>query len=179
MKQLFFAAALSALLFQACSGDTKNNNTDDVVPANQTALDLTAQGFPLKINVPDSTIGIAEVMETAGGVEILVGSKFDIMVNTAAPEDMDMKQQKALAQASMDGATVKFTIDTDTTLVWETKFGDLEAVNHFYMLKKIGNDTYYVRDNNQNPENQFKAAEITRMQEAARSLRAKPAAPAE
>jgi hypothetical protein len=173
MKKLLFAVAAVAFL-QSCSGDSKTT-TEDVVPAGQTALDLTAQGFPLKINIPDSTFGVAEVMENAGGIEIKVGSKFDIMVNTAAPEDLDIKQQKALAQAAMDGATVNFVTDSDSLLVWETKFFDLKPSRHFYLIRKIGEDNYIVRDNNQNAENQFEAAEITRMQDAAKTLRAKPA----
>ncbi|MCU0434926.1 MAG: hypothetical protein MUC87_15830 [Bacteroidia bacterium] len=176
MRKLLFAAAAFALL-QSCSGDTKTS-VQDIVPAGQTALDLTPQGFPLKINIPDSTFGVAEVMEGAGGVGIKVGSKFEIVVNTAAPEDLDMKQQKALAQASMDGATVNFVTDSDTLLVWETKFFDLKPSRHFYMIKKIGEDNYIIRDNIQNAENQFEAAEIARMQQAAASLRAKPAAEA-
>jgi hypothetical protein len=174
MKKLLFAVAAVAFL-QSCSGDTKTT-TEDVVPAGQTALDLTPQGFPLKINIPDSTFGMVEVMENAGGIEIKIGSKFDIVVNTAAPEDLDIKQQKALAQAAMDGATVNFLTDSDSMLVWETKFFDLKPARHFYLIKKIGNDSYIVRDNIQNAENQFEEAEITRMQQAGKTLRAKPAA---
>lgn len=173
MKKLLFAVVALAFL-QSCSGDTKTT-TEDVVPAGQTALDLTPQGFPLKINIPDSTFGVAEVMESAGSIEIKVGSKFDILVNTAAPEDLDLKQQKALAQAAMDGATVNFTKDTTNLLVWETKFFDLKPSHHFYMIMKIGEDNYIIRDNNQNADNQFEAAEIARMKASAASLRAKPA----
>lgn len=174
MKQLLLLAwaVVPLLALPACSSDAKP--IEDIVPAKQVALDLTPQGFPIKINVPDSTFGVAEVMENAGGIEVRVGSKFDLMINTAAPEDLDMNQQKALATAAMDGATVTFTVSSDSVLVWNTSFGGMEPMHHFYLLKKIGNDTYYMRDNIQNGENMFKAEEVKRMMEAARSLRARP-----
>lgn len=68
-----------------------------------------------------------------------------------------------------------FTVNDATTLVWETKFGDL-SMFHFYTLVKVGNDTYYVRDNTFNTNNQFKKEDVDRMLEASKSLRSTKAA---
>lgn len=174
MKHLiyFITLSTSGLLLQAC-GDTSKKT--EQVPNGQLVLDLSAQGFPLCINVPDSTFGNAELIENANGIEIRIGNKYDILVNAAGPEDADMKQQKALASASVDVGSNNFMIDSDTLLVWETKFGDLPPQQHFYRLVKIGNDIYYVRDNNQNTTSEFSQADIQRMIESSRSLRIKPA----
>jgi hypothetical protein len=174
MKNLIFISTVLTLSFliQSCGGSGKEKI--QIIPQGQVVQDLSPMGFSLCMNVPDSTTGYAEMTQNAGGIEIRVGNKFDVLVNVAGTEEMNMEQQKALAGASVDAATINFTTDTDTLLIWETKFGDLPAQIHFYRLIKVENDTYYVRDNNQNTENQFSMAEIRRMVEMSRSLRLKP-----
>ncbi|GAB4133439.1 MAG: hypothetical protein Fur0041_05680 [Bacteroidia bacterium] len=177
MKRILLVAALALPLFwTACKGEG-GESKEDVVPKGMRAVDLTPKGFPIKINVPDSATGVLDTLDDPSGIEIKVGGKFDVLVNTAGPEEADIAKQKSLIDAA-DAGTNNYIINDATTLLWETKFGDL-SMFHFYHIVKIGNDTYYVRDNNVNPENQFKKEEVEKMLESAKSLRAKPAPQAE
>ena len=175
MKRMLFAAAIAApLLWAACKGNT-NEVTEDIVPKGMKAIDLTHLGFPLKFNIPDSTyFPTVDTMETPSGVQVKVGSHFDVLVNAASGDEADLNKQKELINAT-DAGMSNFLAGDSATLVWETKFGDM-SMFHFFHLVKVGNETYFVRDNNSNPENQFKKEDVDKMMESAKSLRAKPAA---
>ena len=168
-KLLLIAACALPLLWTACSGDTPAEK-EDIVPQGMRAVDLKPMGFTVKINVPDSSIGVLDTMNTPTGIQIRVGNKYDVLVNTAGAEEQDLKKQQEIIKASVDVGETNFLVSDSTTLVWETKFGDL-AQYHFFHLLKRGTDAYYVRDNNSNPENQFKKEEIDKMVESAKSLR--------
>jgi hypothetical protein len=181
MKKLLIIAAFALpLAWTACSGD-KPEVQEEVIPPGMRAVDLTLDslGFPLKINAPDSTNGELMAEVTPNGIQVRVGSKYDLLVNAGGPEETDLAAQKALIEAT-DIGTSTFSVNDATTLVWETKFGEGDgalSVYHFYTVVKVGGDTYYVRDNNTNPDNQFTKANVDAMLEAAKSLRAsKPAA---
>ncbi|MGL4596093.1 MAG: hypothetical protein ACRCYO_01115, partial [Bacteroidia bacterium] len=145
----------------------------EVIPPGMAVADLTAQGFTVKINIPDSTKGVAQISEAPGGVQLHVGNNFDIVVNVATGEDADLKARKALITAT-DAGVSTFSTENDSTLIWETKFGEEHAASHFCVIRKIGADAYLIHDNSDNPENQFKKEAIEKMIESARSLRAKP-----
>ncbi len=176
MKRIFLIAAFALpLLWTACS-DNPAEVKEDVVPKGMKAIDLTHLGFPLKINIPDSNFfPTVDTMETPVGIEIRIGQHYNVLINGATPEDADLAKQKELIAASSDAGVSNFITSDSSTLVWETKFGDLSMM-HFYHIVSIGNDKYYVRDNNNNPDNQFNKDDINRMLESAKSLRAKPAA---
>lgn len=175
MKKLFIIAALALpLMWTACNGDKPTEVQEEVVPKGMVAVSLEKMGQPVKINAPDSTSGIMDTMATPNGIQVRVGSKFDLLVNAGGPEETDLAAQKSLIEAT-DAGMSTFTVNDATTLVWETKFGDL-SMFHFYTVVKVGNDTYYVRDNITNPDNQFKKEDVDRMLESAKSLRSsKPA----
>lgn len=172
MKRIFFLAAIIVpMIWSACSGDS--NATEDIVPKGMKALDLKKMGYPVKINVPDSSFfPTIDSSATASGAEIRIGQRFDILVNFATPEDADLEKQKGLLAATDAGISTVLSSDS-FSLVWETKFGDA-AFQHFIHLVKIGKDTYFVRDNNNNIDNQFKKDDIAKMMESAKSLRALP-----
>jgi hypothetical protein len=172
MKRYFFIAAVASGLLFSCSGDTPKT-TEDVVPTGMTAKDLTQQGLPLKINIPDSTNGSAEISETPTGIEIKVGNHFDILVNTASAEEADLTKMKPLLEAA-DELPKTFTQPDASTLRWEVNISD-HPMCHFFHIVKIGNTTYYVRDNNNNPDNDFKKEDVDKMLQSASSLREKPA----
>lgn len=175
MKRILFIAALSApLMWAACTGNTKTETTEDVVPKNMKAIDLTHLGLPLKFNIPDSSyFPVVDTMETPTGIQVKLGNHFDLLINAAAGDDADLAKQKELINAT-DAGMSTFLDGDSATLVWETKFGDL-SMFHFYHIVKVGNDSYFVRDNNSNPDNQFKKEDVDKMMESAKSLRAKPA----
>jgi hypothetical protein len=161
------------IFWTACSGD-KPETKEDIVPKGMIALDLKSMGYPVKINVPDSNyFPTIDSMASANGAQIRIGQHFDILVNFATPEDADLEKQKVLIQADNAGTPTFLTGDS-TTLVWETKFADL-SMHHFIHIVKIGTDTYFVRDNKDNVDNQFSKPDVDKMIESAKSLRARPA----
>jgi hypothetical protein len=189
MKRILFVAALFVpLLWTACSGNKPAETTEDVIPPHMKAislddkeLHLDSTGFPVKINVPDSmedNIGmkhptVVNAMATPNGMEVKIGAHFDILVNIGGVEEADLAKQKTLIEATNIG-TSTFSTNDSTTLVWETKFGEAAGYSHFYHIVKIGTETYYVRDNNDNADNQFTKAQVDKMLESAKSLRPKP-----
>jgi hypothetical protein len=173
MKRIILLAAVAApLLWMSCN-NAPTEATPEVIPAGMTVADLTAQGFAVKINIPDSTKGVAQITEAPSGVQVRIGNNFDIIINVAVGEDADLKARKALITAT-DAGVSTFSTENDSTLIWETKFGEEHVASHFCVIRKIGTDAYLIHDNSDNPDNQFKKEAIDKMIESARSLRAKP-----
>lgn len=179
MKKLLMIAAfaLPLVMWTAC-GENKPAQTEDVVPKGMRAVSIKPMGLPVKLNAPDSSVGVLDTMMTPNGAKVRIGNNFDLLVNLGGAEESNLTAMKSLIEAT-DAGMSSFFVEDSTTLVWETKFGDL-SMFHFYTLVKIGNDTYYVRDNIFDPNNQFRKEHIDRMLEAAKSLRsAEPAATTE
>lgn len=177
MKRILFLAALALpMMWYACSDSaTKDTEAEDVVPKGMKALSLKTLGQPVKINIPDSAYyPTIDTMETPSGIQVRVGSHFDILVNTAGAEEMDLKKMKTVIEAG-DELPKTFSVNDSTTLVWENKVGDMSMGSHFFMLVRTSTGVFYIRDNYTNPENQFKPEEIMKMMESAKSLRALPA----
>jgi hypothetical protein len=177
MKKLLMIAAIALPLMWTACGPEEVKETEDVVPAGMRAVDLGPTGLPVKINAPDSSLGVLDTGATPNGTKVRVGNNFDLLVNLGGTEESDLAAVKSLIEAT-DAGMSSFTVNDATTLVWETKFGDL-SMFHFYTLVKVGNDTYYVRDNIFDPNNQFKKEDVDRMLESAKSVRANKAAAAE
>ena len=170
-KVILFAALATAFVWSACSSTPEVK--EDIVPAGMQAKDLTEQGLPLKINIPDSTNGPASISETPTGVEVKVGMSFDIMINSASAEESDITKYRPILEAA-DELPKTFTQPDSATLRWEVNLGGAPMC-HFYHTVKIGTTTYYVRDNN-NADNSFKSENIDAMLKSATSLRERPAA---
>jgi hypothetical protein len=171
MKRFLFIAAIAAPIFwTACSGDPKTTELEDVVPPGMKAIHLTSLGFPVKINIPDSTFyPIVDSSETPNGVRLKIGQHFDLFVNTAGTEESDITKMKAVIEAGSELPKTFSKMDS-TSLVWEEKIGDL-SMNHFFMLIKTANGTYYVRDNSIDADNPFTAQEVEKMMATAKSVR--------
>jgi len=177
MKKLFIIAALALPLMWTACGPKEVEQTEDVIPKGMRAVSIKPMGMPVKINTPDSSTGVLDTMLTPNGAQVRVGNNFDLLINLGGKEETDLAAIKSLIEAT-DAGMSTFTVNDATTLVWETKFGDM-SMFHFYTLVKVGNDTYYVRDNSFNPDNMFKKEDIDRMLEASKSLRStEPAAAA-
>jgi hypothetical protein len=181
MKNAFYAVAIAGITMVAASCSNTTSVVEEVVPAGMVAVDLSGHGFPLKINVPDSvaqmTMGKMELSEGGawGGASVVLGKTFQLNINSADAEAADMAQQKVLLAAT-DAGECTFSTDNDSTLVYVVKFGEEIKRHHFYMIKKIGAEKYVVRDL-PDPDAEYSEADIQKMMEAAKSLRAKPAAP--
>lgn len=173
---LLLTIASAPFLFTACGDKNGTDAEAEVIPAGMMALDLTNYGFPIKINVPDSTanMGKPEVEEGSswGGVTIRIGKTFQMNINVADEETGNMAKTKEI-WAAADAGTNTYTTDTDTLLVYTTSFGEELKRNHFYKVVKVGNEKYVVRDLN-DIENEFLPEHITKMLESARSLRPAP-----
>jgi hypothetical protein len=174
MKKLLMIAAFALPLMWTACGPKEVEQTEDVIPQGMRAVSIKPMGLPVKINAPDSSFGSLDTMLTPNGAQVRIGNNFDLLVNLGGKEETDLAAVKALVEAT-DAGTSTFTVNDATTLIWETKFGDM-SMFHFYTLVKVGNDTYYVRDNSFNPDNQFKKEDIDRMLESSKSLRSTEAA---
>ena len=86
-------SVLSILVVVGC----KTKKEDLAVPAGMMPLDLTANGLPIIINVPDSTRGVLNVVtQSWGATEIRVGKGFQISI--AEGEKYNEKLFKLLGQ---------------------------------------------------------------------------------
>ncbi|TND10379.1 MAG: hypothetical protein FD123_21 [Bacteroidetes bacterium] len=169
------------VLFNACGDKKGTEQVDETIPAGMMALDLTPYGFPLKINIPDSTanMGKLEVSEgeSWGGVSIRIGKTFQLNINVGDEESTNLKMQKELLAAT-DAGECTYTTESDSLLVYVTKFGEEVKRNHFYQVIKIGTEKYVIRDIN-DPENEFLEDHIKKMMESAKTLRNNPKPAAE
>lgn len=181
MKKAFYSVAFAGIVLFAVSCNNATTVTEEPVPAGMVAVDLSAHGFPLKVNVPDSVaqmkMGKMEISEggTWGGTSVILGKTFQLNINSADAEATDLNQQKVLLAAT-DAGECTYTTENDSTLVYVVKFGEDIKRHHFYMVKKIGAEKYIVRDV-PDSEAEYSETDIQKMMESAKSLRAKPIAP--
>lgn len=105
-------------------------------------VDLTSHGFPITINVPDSTKGKFEITtQSWGATEIKVGKEFQISISEGAGD-------MALAKSDVAGNDVnkfkRYIVDEPTTIFYESEITQPEF--HFYSIVKAGNTSYIVED---------------------------------
>lgn len=168
MKHFFyFLSIIITMIYVSCSVE----KPADVVPEGMKALILKDLGYPLSINISDDESGpLLDTTSGPMGLEIKMGGRFDIVLNFAGAEDSDLEKQKVLIMAE-DAGDTKFLTSTPDVIIYETKFGELSKF-HFIRVINVNGVSYTVRDNNNNPDNQFKKEDIDKMDESAKSLRA-------
>lgn len=168
MKHFFyFLSIITTMIYVSCSVE----KPADVVPEGMKALILKDLGYPLSINISDDESGpLLDTTSGPMGLEIKMGGRFDIVLNFAGAEDSDLEKQKVLIMAE-DAGDTKFLTSTPEVIIYETKFGELSKF-HFIRVINVDGVSYTVRDNNNNPDNQFKKEDIDKMDESAKSLRA-------
>ena len=165
MKKIIFSlAAISAIILVSC-GSKDNESQNAEVPQGMMALDLTQYGYPVSINVPDSTAGPLEVVaQSWGAIDIKVGNAFQLSVK-------DGQGNIASRKSDIAGDDVnkfkRYITDEPSTLLWESQI--MEPEFHFYTIVKIGNESYEVEDI---AGEIFSETAVTKMLEAAKAMKA-------
>lgn len=168
MKKIFFSLAIVAAVFAASCGGGKTE--DKPVAAGMMELDLTAQGLPITIVVPDSVKRKLEiVVQSWGATEIKIGGNFQISIK-------DGEGDMALAKSDIAGNDVnkfkRYVVDEPTAIIWESQITEPEY--HMYAIVKAGDRSYEIEDIK---GDMFSEEDAKKMLEAARSIKVKEAAP--
>ncbi len=175
MKNKLFLFALSISLFSLSScGDGKaDSNANAGVPAGMVAANLSEQGLPVLVNVPDSTIAPLEIIGNAqGGADVKVGKNFQMTITEGAG-DMALKKN----DITHDDVRkfVKYIVEEESAIVWEWQIEGMEPEFHFYAIVKDGERSFETRDIEGGI---FSEKSATQMLESAKSIRTAGAAKA-
>lgn len=137
MKKIILLLAV-AISIVSCSTEKE---TTAKVPG-MMELDLTAQGFPILITVPDSSKGKVEIVQQSwGATEIKVGKGFQISISEGEGDIALIKSDIA----SNDVNKFKnYVVDEPNALLYESEITQPEF--HFYAIVKAGNTSYVVED---------------------------------
>jgi hypothetical protein len=137
VKPLVLVASSLTLLFLASCGNEKNNgNANTDVPHGMVAVDLSAQGLPILVNIPDSNTASLEIIANAqGGADVKVGKNFQM---TIAEGQGDISLKKNDIAKDDVRKLVRYVVDEPNFLVWEWKIEGLEPDFHFYAIVKDG-----------------------------------------
>lgn len=143
MKKVLLLLAMPAIVFFAGCGGSKTEEKTTIPGMMETSIKVNSND--LSIMIPDSTKGIAEVMEQPwGATEIKVGADFHISIEE---NDGDI----ALMKTDITGNEVfklqRYLKDEPALLYWESKNENMpDARFHFYSILKAGNTSYVIKD---------------------------------
>lgn len=167
-KFLLFLSAVSLFSFTSCGTGKTDENLNAGVPQGMVAADLSAEGLPVLVNVPDSTTGILEITSNAqGGADVKVGKNFQMTITEGAG-DFAMKKNDITTDAVRK--FVKYIVEDANALVWEWQMEGMEPEFHFYAVVKAGEKSFEVRD----VEGEvFSEKAAMQMLDAAKSIRMK------
>jgi len=175
MRKIFLLISAASLLFIAGCGNGKNDdNANAGAPKGMVAADLSAQGLPVLINVPDSTMGKLVIETNAqGGADVKVGKNFQMTIVEGAG-DITMKKN----DITHDDVRkfIKYLVEDPNAIVWEWQIEGMEPEFHFYAIVKAGDKSFEVRD----VEGEvFSEKSATQMLDASKSIRLKAPVKAE
>jgi hypothetical protein len=169
MKKSFLLIATPIVLFFAgCGGKAEEKNK--IPGMMETTIKVNSN--ELLIMIPDSTKGMAEVIEQPwGATEIKVGPDFQISVE-------ENEGDIALMKSDITGNEVfklqRYIKDEPALLFWESKNENMpDSRFHFYSIIKAGNATYVIKDVERLEAYNEKA--IQSMGDAAQTLKPKTA----
>ncbi|MGP8216197.1 MAG: hypothetical protein ACLQQ4_11570 [Bacteroidia bacterium] len=158
----------------------QNSNTEAEAEAPLAAgmirIDLTTEGVPATIDMPDTTQH-AHVIETlpSGEVHITLDRWFNITVNVSGM-NMDRKK-KDIAGDDVDKFQ-SWVVQDSSSILYKTQMVNEEY--HFYAIIKKGGKTFYAQDHSQGADGNvtyFSEPQIQAMLTAAKTLTpVKPAA---
>ncbi|MFY9310943.1 MAG: hypothetical protein WAQ28_17985 [Bacteroidia bacterium] len=143
MKKVLLLLAAPAILFLAACGGSKTEDKTTIPGMMETSIKVNSND--LSIMIPDSTKGIAEIMEQPwGATEIKVGADFHISIE-------ENEGDIALMKTDITGNEVfklqRYIKDEPALLFWESKNENMpDARFHYYAIVKAGNLTYVVKD---------------------------------
>ncbi|MBN4062166.1 hypothetical protein JYU20_03100 [Bacteroidales bacterium AH-315-I05] len=172
MKKIFFFFAIaSMMIFSTCNGGNKNDEDNSSPHRRMMELNLTEQGMPLSIMVPDSTVGPLEVEALDyGEIEIRVGSMFQLKI----AEGGDIQQKKTDLNEDLLWKS-NFLADEPNMLLYQSDLPDgSKTFYHFYTVIKVNNIDYEIQDLEMGDP--FPQKAIEKMLEAAKGIKAAVAA---
>ena len=166
MKKIVLLLTIPTVAMLYSCGGPKTDDKPKM--AGMMDLDLSAQGLPLTITVPDSSKGKLEmVVQSWGATEIKVGKNFEVSIS-------ESEGDIALAKSDIAGNDVnkfkRYLVDEPTAILWESQITDPEF--HFYTIVKAGDKTYVIEDIK---GDMFSESDTKIMVESAKSIKAKEA----
>ncbi len=168
LKKLILLVTITALITGTGCGNSKKGSNE--IPG-MSAYDLSALGTPATINVPDTTKTKLETSaQSSGSMVIKSGKDFQISIT---PGDGDLTLKKGDVSSDEVKKFKRYLVDEPNSLVWEAQVSGLEPEFHFYTVVKVGNDSYVIED--VKDADSFSEKAIQKMNDAAKSLRAKEA----
>ena len=172
MKKLLFALLITPVLFiiPSCGGGEENPIVDSsaMLMPGHVWLNLSKYGMEVSVQIPDSTVGLAEVVHTnSGAVEITVGKNFGIAV-LFGEGDIALLKEDLASDAVFKS---EILIDEPGTLLYSRSIPDteIEVQHHFFYTGNINNAIYEVK--NLEMETYGKKA-VEEMLKAAKTLKA-------
>jgi hypothetical protein len=143
MKKILVTLIAPTVLFMASCGHSSNG--EEEATENLKEIKVVILGDSLSILVPESVTGNMEIKEQAwGATEIKIGEKFQVSIEQS---EGDIALQKSDIEGNDVYKFQRYVTDEPTLLLWESKIPDMEQTNfHFYMIHKIGNTSYLIKD---------------------------------
>ena len=168
MKKLFtlITALVFAVSLQNC-GDKKEEQPKVEAPAGMITHDLSKNGKPFTIFVPDTANAKLEVMEqTWGALEIKIGKDFQISI-TEDPGDIELR--KSDIKGDEVNKFKAFVAEEPSAIMWESEITKPEF--HFYSIQKLGTSTYVFEDIKSTDGEPFGKEAVQKMFDSAKSLK--------
>jgi len=168
MKKLFLSLVVSAVIVLcSCGGET----TVEKPQAGMMELDLTPQGLPISITIPDSSKGKMDItVKSSGATEIKVGKTFAISISEG---EGDITLMKSDIAGNDVNKFKRYVVDEPTSILWESAITDASEF-HFYTVVKAGEKSYLVEDIK---GEMFSEEATKKMLESAKGIKVKEGAP--
>ena len=169
MKKIFLLLASASLLAIAGCGNGKKDDAANIdVPKGMVAADISSQGLPIQIIVPDSTVGPLEIIANPqGGADVKVGKNFQVTI-IEEPGNMTMKKNDI--EHDDVKKLIKYLVNDSIAIAWECQVPTQEPEFHFYAIVKSEGKTFEVHDVDGEI---FSEKAATQMLDAAKTIRLK------
>lgn len=143
MKKALLLIATPVVLFIASCGGSKSDEKIVIPGMVETVINVNSN--ELYIQIPDSTKGVAEIIEQPwGATEIKVGPDFHISVEE---NEGDVSLMKTDITGNEVFKLQRYIKDEPTLLFWEAKNENMpDARFHFYSIVKTEKASYVVKD---------------------------------
>lgn len=143
MKKALLLIATPVVLFIASCGGSKSDEKIVIPGMVETIINVNSN--ELYIQIPDSTKGVAEIIEQPwGATEIKVGPDFHISVEE---NEGDVSLMKTDITGNEVFKLQRYIKDEPTLLFWEAKNENMpDARFHFYSIVKTEKASYVLKD---------------------------------
>lgn len=149
MKKLLIAFAIPALFLSACNGGGEEEGTDGQVEIPESlkgmmTLNLSEQGLPFSLMIPDTTKNKLEVVaQPYGDTEVRVGDYFQVQI--AVGGDIALRKSD-LNEDLLYKATILQEDGTSIFYKQEIEGSNLDPEYHFYLVKNVNGADYEIQD---------------------------------